>query len=384
MKGTIWKRQGKRGVAYTVRVDMGLDPVTGERRQRGETFRTRKEAEARLAEWIAEIGRGTAVDGSKMTVGEYLDYWLTVYGKTNLRPTTYRSYEQLIRVHIRPALGSVPLQKLTPAQLQAFYSLKLTEGRQDGKAGGLAPRSVRYLHAIIREALHQAVKWQMVGRNVADATEPPRAVRPQVRAWDQDQVLRFLVVAEDEHYGPVWLLALMTGLRRGELLGLRWEDVDLGRGVLHVRRSLVELGSKLVIQEPKTRSGRRVVALGASCVTALKAHRAHQNEQRLSLGAAWRDDGLVFTTADGGAIAPRNLIRRFKELTTQAALPAIRFHDARHTHATLLLKQGQHAKIVSERLGHANIAITLDTYSHVLPNMQRDAADDLDAALFGT
>ena len=148
--------------------------MTGQRRQRAETFRTRKEAEAALAKWIADIDRGTAVDGSKLTLGEYLDHWLSTYGRPNLRPTTYRSYEQLTSVHIRPALGGKPLQKLTPAQLQSFYTEKLTGGRQDGKAGGLSPRTVRYLHAIIREALAQAVKWQMVARNVADATEPPK------------------------------------------------------------------------------------------------------------------------------------------------------------------------------------------------------------------
>ena len=194
---------------------------------------------------------------------------------------------------------------------------------------------------------------------------------------------RFLVVAETDGYAPVWLVVLATGLRRGELLGLRWQDVDLSRETLHVRQSLVEIGSELVFQEPKTPSGRRAVALSPACVAALRAHRIRQCDQRRLLGSAWRDLNLVFTTADGGPIAPRSLIRRFKQLTAQADFPAIPFHGNRHTHATLLLRNDVRAKVVGERLGHSSISITLDTYSHVLPDMQRHAVAGIDAALFG-
>jgi integrase len=383
-QGSITKRLTADGKArYLVRVEYPPDPVTGKRRQRAKTFGTRKEAEAELARWLTEIERGTALEPSKLTVGEYLAHWLGAYAATNVRPTTYRSYEQLIRVHLVPALGHIPLQKLSPAHLQAFYSDRLARGRADG-TGGLAPRTVRYLHSIVREALAQAVRWQLVARNVADATEPPRAVRPHVQTWDTAQLRRFLTFAQDdEHYGPVWLVAVATGLRRGEVLGLRWEDVDLERGRLHIRRSLVEIGSALHIQEPKTESSRRVLPVPAEVVAALRAHRARQAEHRLRLGPAWQDHGLVFTTASGGPIAPRNLLRRFKALAEAAGLPPIPFHGLRHAHATALLRDGIPAKVVSERLGHSSISLTLDTYSHVLPGMQRQAAGSIDVALFG-
>lgn len=383
MTFTYETRANKDGsLTYSKTVNLGFDSLSGKRRQARLSGKTVKELRQK---WIAETKRlhdGDYIEPSKVTLGDYLTHWLATYAQHNVRPTTYRSYEQLIRVHIRPALGNVPLQKLTPAHLQRFYSDKLVGGRSDGKPGGLSPRTVRYLHSVIREALSQAVKWQLTTRNIADATEPPRGTRPQVQVWDRAEALRFLNVTGDDLYGPIWLLALGTGLRRGELLALRWQDIDLARGELSVRRNMVELGSKLVFQEPKTSAGRRSVRLSPSIVVALKEHRTTQQERRLFVGY-WRDPSLVFTTADGGPIAPRNLIRHFKDLIARADLPKIRFHDLRHCHATLLLQEGLPAKIVSERLGHASIAITLDTYSHVLPNMQEQAAEGIERALFG-
>jgi integrase len=373
---------GKRGARWSVVYDNPLSD--GKRRQKRKTFKTKNEADAFLSKVVHAIQNGTYVEPSSITLGTYLTYWLETCVRHNLRPTTVRSYEQLIRVHILPALGTVPLQKLQPAAVQDFYTTKLNGGRADGKAGGLAPSTVRHLHLILRESLQQAVNWEWVARNAAVATKPPHAPRPSVKTWSVDEMRRFLAVAEADGYAPVWLVVLATGLRRGELLGLRWQDVDLSRETLHVQQSLVEIGSDLVFQEPKTPSGRRTVALSPTCVAALRAHRMRQREQRRLLGSAWRDLNLVFTTADGGPIAPRNLIRRFKQLTAQAELPAIPFHGTRHTHATLLLRNGVHAKVVSERLGHSSISITLDTYSHILPDMQRHAVAGIDAALLGT
>lgn len=384
MTCTYETRVNKDGTTtYSKTVNVGIDPKTGKRRQTRVSAKTVRELKKLWADTIKRIDSGDFVEPSRLTFGDYLAHWLETYGKPNLRATTYRSYEQLIRVHIVPSLGNVLLQKLQPVQLQQFYNDKLSGGRADGGAGGVAPRTVRYLHSIIREALKQAVKWQMVTRNVADATDPPKGKRPPVKAWSAEQARQFLAVAEGDTYGAVWMLAVGTGMRRGELLALRWEDVDLTKGVLHIRRSLVELGSALVFQQPKTASGRRAVQLSRSTVNALKEHRARQNEQRLRAGASWQDGDLVFATALGGPVAPRNLLHRFKELIEEAGVPPVRFHDLRHTHATLLLKEGTHAKIVSERLGHATIAITLDTYSHVLPDMQREAAVGIERALFG-
>jgi integrase len=371
-------------VTYCKTVNLGNDPITGKRRQTRLSAKTVRDLKSQWASAIKKLEDGDYIEPTKTTFGEYLTHWLATYAKHNVRPTTYRSYEQLIRLHVKPALGSVKLQKLTPIQLQAFYSDKLTSGRLDGKDGGLSARTVLHLHAVVREALHQAVRWQLVTRNIADAVEPPRAKRAQISTWERDDVTRFLDAARDATYSPVWLVALTTGMRRGELLGLRWADVDLVRGELHVRQSLVEVDGKPVFQEPKTASGRRKVALSVASVAALRTHRTSQLEHQLALGGAWRDMDLVFATADGGPILPANLLRSFRRIVKRASVPAITFHALRHTHATLLLKEGTHAKIVSERLGHANIGITLDTYSHVLPDMQREAAESIDRALFGT
>jgi len=382
MKGSIQKRVGKHGVSYRVRVDLGPDPITGERRQRSETFSTKKAAESALAKWLTEIEKGTAVDGTKMTLGEYLDYWLENYARHNLRATTLRMYTNAIRLHIKPALGNIPLQKLTAARLQSFYSERLRAGRTDGRGSQLAAKTVKDFHVILHKSLQQAVRWQLVGRNVTDTVDPPHVSRAEMRIWDHETVRQFLTYSEHDHYSPLWLVAIMTGLRRGELLGLKWDDIDLERGTLAVRRNLVEIGSTLYWQEPKTAKGRRVVDLPQVCIVALKAHRTKQLERRLQLGPAWQDTGLVFTTRRGNPITPRNMVRRFKRLIELAGVPEIRFHDLRHTSASLMLASGIHPKIVSERLGHSTISITLDVYSHVLPTMQRDAADRLQAALF--
>jgi integrase len=368
---------------WTTRLELPPDPITGKRRQRRIQAPTKKALEALAITTLNELQTGTYIEPTTVTVSEYLDHWLKTSAVHNVRATTYRSYEQMIRVHMKPILGHLKLQKLQPAQLQALYSEKLSAGRADGK-GGLSMRTVRYLHMIVRQALDQAVKWRLILHNPADATEPPRPGRTTVAAWDTKHALRFLEASAGDAFAPLWLLALSTGMRRGELLGLRWQDVDLPRATLHVRQSLVEVGGRLVFQQPKTASGRRGVSLPPAAVDALKSHRARQNERRLGLGEVWRDHDLVFTVADGGPVTPANLLRSFRRLLERVDVPDIRFHDLRHTHATLLLKDGTHAKIVSERLGHASIAITLDTYSHVLPDMQQQAAESIERALFAT
>lgn len=380
MQGSIQKRTGKRGVSWTVVYD---DPTAAHRRQRRKTFKTKREATAFLTQTLHQIQTGGFIEPRAITTGEYLDYWLETYALHNVRPTTYRSYEQVIRLHAKPALGTVLLQKLQPAHLQLLYSDKLTNGRADGN-GGLAPRTVQYLHRILREALNQALKWQMVNRNVADATEPPRAARAQVTVWNDEQVRTFLGATEHDYYAPVWHVALTTGLRRGELLGLRWQDVDFEDGVLRVRQSLVEVNGTPLFQEPKTKSGRRTVALFPVTLSELRAHRTRQLQHRLAIGPAWEDHDLVFANADGRPVYPANLARHFRRRMKELQLPTIPFHSLRHTHATLMLRDGMHVKVMSERLGHSSIAITLDTYQHVLPDMQRQALELMNTSIFAT
>lgn len=380
--GSIQKITRDYGVSYRVRVEFLLDPMTGNRRQRSKVVKTKKEADRLLAEWLVEIERGIAVDGAKMTVGEYLKYWLETYVKHNTRATTYRGYEVCVRVHLIPVLGSIPLQKLTAAHLQAYYQQAIHQAPSNRRKGTLSPRTVRLTHSVIREALQHALEWNMVARNIADATKPPRAVRPKVEVWGAEEAQRFLAVAENDGYSPIWLVALTTGMRQGELCALRWEDVDFKRGVLHIRHTLMAVKGERSLREPKTRSGRRTITLSPVCLAALNDHRDRQRFQRTNADE-WHDRDAIFTASNGEWLNHGNLTRAYNALIPKAEVKRIPFHGLRHTHATLLLQEGVNVKIVSERLGHTNIGITLDTYAHVLPSMQQQAADGIDAALFG-
>ncbi len=311
MAGSIQKTTGPQGVAYLVRVEYPRDPITGKRNQHSASFPTKKAAEVRLSEWLTEIERGTAIEPSKMTVADYLTYWLESYARHNTRPSTYASYESYTRVHLIPAFGSVLLSRLAPTHLRDFYSEKLRGGRMDGKAGGLSPRTVKYLHSIIREALQHAFEQNLVYRNVADAVKPPKGTRPQVQVWNASDARTFLTMAEDAPYAPLWLVLLTTGMRRGEALGLRWQDVDLSKGLIRVHQTLVDVNGNVSIGEPKTKSGRRTIELDSSCLAALKEH----HERQAFLRRGWTDErrslDLVFTTAEGNWLSPRNVDREY-------------------------------------------------------------------------
>jgi integrase len=333
---------------------------------------TKKAAEAAAAELIASIESGGfgEAEAAKLTVAQYLTRWLDSIGQS-VRPSTQRRYSDLVRQHIEPVIGRVQLAKLTPLDVQRLYANRLD--------AGLSPTSVELLHNILHKALKQAMRWGLLTRNVTEAVDAPRRVLPEYVTWNEAQVAAFLAVAEADDLAALWRLALLTGMRRGEILGLKWADLDLARGTLSVKRTLSRgpQGS-YDFGQPKTASGRRQIALPRSVVDSLKRHRVHQNEERLAAGPAYTDNGLVFTDAIGVPVHPNTLRHRFLRLIAQAGVPVLRFHDLRHTSATLMLANGEHPKIVQERLGHANISMTLDRYSHVSPDMQRQAADRLD------
>jgi integrase len=297
-----------------------------------------------------------------------------------VRASTLESYAAKVRLYVVPTLGHVPLQKLTPAHMQACYSA-LLKGDQGRGQAGVSARTVRYVHAILHRALKEAVGLGLVSRNVTDAVAPPKAPRPPIKSWDVADVRRFLEAAATDEYSPIWLIALHTGMRRGELLGLRWQDVDLAHGVLRVCQSATTVKSGDRFTPPKTASGRRTIALDTSCVVALREHRVRQNARRLALGAAWQDYDLVFASEIGTPLNHANVYHRFVKLSQRAGVSRIPFHDLRHTHATLLMKHGVHPKVASERLGHADITLTQQTYSHVLPQMQQQAADIVASAV---
>jgi integrase len=346
------------------------------RRQTKAGFATRKEAQAAVNKILVALEEKTFVAPTKLSLREYLrDEWLPAIEAT-VRPSSFRAYKQHVECHICPHLGSVPLQKLSGAQINALYAKLALTGKQNGKSG-LSPLSIRHVHATLHRALKDAVRWERITRNPIDAADPP-SIRGdgsrELKTWSAEQLSAFLTSTRDERLSPLWYLLAMTGMRRGEALGLRWEDVDLENGRLAVRRALIPIGAAVVVSEPKTARGRRSVALDPETVEALKRQAAQQLADQLEKGDAWRETGLVFTKEDGEAWHPEVVSRSFRQAVKRSLLPAIRLHDLRHTHATLALRAGIHPKVVSERLGHATIAITLDTYSHAIPAMQEEAA----------
>jgi integrase len=346
----------------------------GHGRRRRFYGKTHGEVKRKLTDVQKAMQDGLPVIGESVTVGKFLDSWLDAARQT-VRPQTHTRYEQYVRLHAVPVIGRVSLSKLSPIHLQRLY-----KNRQDG---GLSATSVRQLHAILHRALSQAARWGYVARNVADLVSPPRVTRLQMQALSPDQSRALLEAAQGERFEALYVLALTTGMRRGELLALKWPHVDLDAGMVQVKATLQRTPDGFAFLEPKTARSRRQVALTRTAVAALRRHKVGQLEERLRC-PHWQDPELVFASEVGTPVEAANLINRsFQPLLTRAGLPRIRFHDLRHSAATLLLGQGVHPKIVSEMLGHSNIAITLDLYSHVTPTMQKQAVEALDAVLEG-
>jgi integrase len=348
---------------------------TAEGRKRRTLYgKSRQEVAAKLAKALSDREGGLLCDAGTLTVGEYLDRWLSDSVKDTVRPRTYERHEEIIRLHIQPALGRMALKNLSPAHVQAFY--------RDRLDSELSPATVQKIHVVLHKALSQAVKWSLMPRNVTEDVKAPRSVPEEIRPLDREQTKALLEAAHGDRFEGLYVLAVTTGLRQGELLGLRWDDLDLAEGLLRVKRTLTRRKGYLLLGKPKTKKSRRTVQLTDTAVEALRGHLARQMEQIERLGDLYKDQGLVFATHNGTLVNPTNLRKRsFAPLLEKAGLPHIRFHDLRHTCATLLLSSNINPKIVSEMLGHANIAITLDTYSHVLPTMQENATRALEDAL---
>jgi integrase len=350
-------------------LDLGQDGA-GRRRRRWVTAKSKAAVLQQLADLRAKVLDGAIGDPSRATTAQFLGRWLEDVARTTVGPKSYQLYELMVRRHIVPNVGQVPLSKLTPMHLQALLAAM---ERVDA-----SPRLRQLALSIASRALRQAVKWHMLPRNPADAVAPPRMMRPEIHPLTPDQVTMLLQTAHDDRLHALYSVALGTGMRQGELLGLRWEDVDLAGGCLHVRRQLHEVSGRLWLGDVKTARARRRIDLPSLAVEALRAHR----QRMLTEGHAPHRDALVFCDTEGGPIRKSNLVRRsFHPLVRRAGLPPTRFHDLRHTHATLLLQQGVHPKVVAERLGHSTISITLDTYSHVLPSLGAEAARRFDALL---
>lgn len=356
---------------YQARVDLGY--VNGKRQRKVVYGKTRKEAADKLNAALAKKNDGTLVVNESLTVGAFLTRWLEDSVKPTVRPRTYESYRQYSEHHLIPTLGRIRLAKLTAQQVQAMMNEKLQ--------AGLAPRTVQYLRAILRRALGQALKWGLVARNVATLVDPPKVTHQEVQPLSPDEVRTFLAGIRGERLEPLYITAIATGMRQGELLGLRWQDVDLDLGMLRVHQTLQRIAGELVYGEPKSARSRRTISLPAFVVAALRGYRIRQMEERLAKGPDWHDTGLVFTSEIGTALDDRNVTHRFQRTLKRLELRRQRFHDLRHCCATLLLSRGVHPRIVMETLGHSQISLTLNTYSHVMPALQREAADQMESLL---
>ena len=376
-EGCIYRhKNGTWAAQYTVWTAEG-------RKRRSVSGKTRAEVSRKLTEAMADRDGGLVYDAGKLTVGEYLDRWLADSVKGTVKETTYASYAYVTRVHISPALGRVKLKNLTPAHVRGFYG--------DKTRSDLSPATVKKMHVVLRKALSQAVSDGLIPRNAADDVKPPRVSAPgeEIKPLDSEGCAAFLEASRGERLEALYVLAVHCGLREGELLALCWEDVDLEavKPALLVRRTLTrgEDGRGWIVgASTKSGKGRRV-RLTQRAAAALKDHRKRQLEERMRLAGLWQDQGLVFASETGSLLNPSNLRNRsFRRIKTRAGVREdLRFHDLRHTCATLLLGEGVNVKVISEMLGHASITITLNTYSHVLPDMQDSAADAMEAALGG-
>jgi len=298
------------------------------------------------------------------------DSW-RVTVKANLDVLTAKSYEMVIRKHIIPSIGRIPLKKLQPAQVQSYYTEMRKSGRTDGK-GGLSNRTVLYHHRILHEALKHAMRLELVHRNVTDAVIPPKMEEYEAVTLTLEETAKLLEAAKQTRlYIPI-LLAISTGMRRGEVLGLRWKDVDLNRRTVRVVQILITDGQKLLFTPPKTKKSKRTIDITDVLTQALKKHKTEQAKEKLALGAAYRDNGLVIAEPDGTPVNPDTFSARYRKLLKDNDLPAVRFHDLRHTNATLLLENGANAKAVSAQLGHSNIGVTMDIYGHVTKTMREE------------
>lgn len=357
----------------------------GKRRQRSRGgFRTKRAAQGFLTEVLGKLQSGDYVEPAKLTFGEYLlERWLPTIERS-LRPSTFDSYQRLVATYILPAVGTVPLQHLTADQLDRLYAELLRAGGQKGT--GLSPKTVRYVHTTIHKSLKDAERKGLVGRNVASAADPPRlrqAGARQLRVWSAEEVQTFLRGLSEHRLAAAFTLAATTGMRRGEVLGLRWSDIDFASHRLAVRQTVLTINYQVSLGTPKTARGRRSIALDPTTLAALQAHRQRQTEEKGAVGTGYQDQDLVFAREDGTPLHPDYFSQLFDRTVARLGLPRIRLHDLRHTHATLGLAAGVHPKVMSDRLGHATVAFTQDVYMHAIPRVEQEAADQMADLIFG-
>jgi len=377
-EGTLYQRKDGRyeGAAYVLTTD-------GTRRRVRVYGRTREDASGKLTELMAQHRRGLPAVINAPTVASYLAYWLPNVAKPRVRPLTYRTYEMFVREHIVPALGKKRLDRLTARDVRAFLASRsqVTSRSPGRRTKPLSERTVFHLHAVLRNALADAVREDLIVRNVAQQVRISPGHQEEVQPLTVEEARTLLRVARQYRLYALYAVALSIGLRRGEALGLRWADVDLDTGRLHIRQTLQRHSGELHFAPPKTRRSRRTVPLLPSMVTTLREHRERQAEERRRAGDAWEDSGLVFTTTTGRPIEPNDFSNAFGRLCERAGVRKVRLHDLRHTCASMLLAQGVPPRVVMEVLGHSALEVTMTIYGHVMLDAQRKALAGMDALL---
>jgi integrase len=361
-EGTIYQRGDGR---WHAQLDLGWQD--GRRRRRNFYGATRRDVQEQLESARMDLKRGILATGRRQTVEQFLERWLQDVAQPSVRPKTFKSYSQLTGLHLIPGLGKMPLERLTPQHVQAFLNLKSN--------AGLSPRTVQHLRAVLRAALNQAPRWNLVGRNVAELVDPPRSRRYEPCFLEVDEAQRFLEAIAGDSLEALYKLQLTLGTRPSEALGLTWSMVDFAARQIRIHRQLQPTADSEELVDVKTRTaaGRRSLAMPELLIEALQSHRARQK--------VVAQDGLVFTTSTGKPLSERNVVRSFKAKLSAAGLPqSIRFYDPRHSCASFMVAQGVHPRQIMEVMGHSQISVTMNTYSHIMAQDRR-AADAIDRAL---
>jgi len=377
MTGHIRRRGAK---SWELKFDVGRDALTGRRATKYINFRgAKRQAEKELTRLLAAADKGEFVDRSRMTVDEFLNRWEKDWAEANLSPKTLERTSELVRKHIRPHLGALPVQKLKPATIAELYARLARDGR--GQRGGLSASTIRHVHRLLHRALGHAVAWGLLVTNPVASVKPPRQVDVELEILGEDQVQKLLLKLRDD---PLFLLvatALATGMRRGELLALRWSDIDLESARVRVERSIEQTRKGLRFKPPKTRHGRQRISFPASLVAELRSHWKRQQEQRLALGLGKSaDDALVFAGPDGSPMSPLSVTKQWATLAERFGVPRVTLHGLRHTHASQLIASGIDVLTVARRLGHGSPAVTLNIYGHLFSNTDDKAAEVMEAA----
>ena len=374
MTGHIRKRTTQKGTSWQIILEKGIDSKGKRIRDYITVEGTKKEAQKILTEKMNDYNKGTYIEPSQRTVEDQLNQWIEVYVKPNLAPYTIRGYQTNIKKYILPQIGLVPLQKLVPLQIQKIY--ETMQGMQ------LSPRTIRYVHATLHEALQHAFRMQLIPRNPSDFVSVPKQVKYKAAVCEEDEVVKMLEAGKDTDMEAPLHLSVGLELRRGELLALKWADINFEKKQVTICRNLVYVDGEYIFKSPKSESGNRTIEMPSSMVSVLTKHRRKQMENKMFFGQDYKDGNLICCRPDGSPYMPGSYSHKFAEFLKANELRPIRLHDLRHTNASLMLQYNVSAKVASQRLGHSSIGITLDLYSHVIGDLQTDAAQKIDAGIF--